>query len=60
MKSKKKEIINNAINLLQEHADSIKECHTYPIGSDNFTDSEAKEDYLNHLGIIDSLRKMLD
>jgi hypothetical protein len=58
--SKKKKSIQKAVDLLQEHADSIKECHTYPIGSDNFTDSEAQKDYHEHLDIIKSLKKIID
>ncbi len=58
--SKKKKSIQKAIDLLQEHADSIKECHTYPIGSDNFTDLEAQKDYDEHLNVIKSLKKIID
>lgn len=53
-----KETIKEATELLQEHADSIKDCSTYPNDREKWDLEESKADYEKHLSVIEKLKKL--
>jgi formamidopyrimidine-DNA glycosylase len=60
--SMKKQTIENAIKLLEEHAQSIRESSTIPFdyAYDTFDNEESKKDYDDHIETIKELKSLLE
>ena len=52
------ETIEKAIELLQEHADSIKDCSTFPNDREKWDLEESKKDYEKHIKVISELKTL--